>query len=95
MERLGASARDIARLEAAIAAHPTAGDVIPGLRGLRKLRFALAGRGKRGGGRAIYFLMLAEDTVIMLFAYSKSAQEDLSPDQKRAVLALLRELTDG
>jgi hypothetical protein len=38
-----------------IAANPTAGDVIPGSGGCRKVRWASSGRGKRGGARVIYF----------------------------------------
>jgi hypothetical protein len=68
MKRLGASASDIARLEAEIAANPQSGDVIPGLAGLRKIRFALGGKGKRGGGRAIYFLMVSDDLAVLVFA---------------------------
>jgi len=94
MERIGATGRDVSRLETAIAANPTIGDVMPGLGGIRKMRFALAGRGKRGGGRAIYFLMVSDDVAVMLFAYSKSDQEDLTPDQRKAALALLKEMTD-
>lgn len=94
MQRLGATDRDIIRLEETIASNPTAGDVVPGLAGIRKLRFALAGRGKRGGGRAIYFLMVSDDVAVMVFAYSKAAQEDLTADQRKAALAVLKELTD-
>ena len=53
------------------------------------------GRGKRGGGRAIYFLMLADDVAVMLFAYGKSTQEDLTQEQKRGALATVKEITDG
>lgn len=95
IKRLGASAAEIARLEAAIATNPQAGDVIPGLSGLRKIRFALGGKGKRGGGRAIYFLMLSDDLAIMVFAYAKAAQEDLTAEQRKAALALIKEMTDG
>src|SRR5262245_19720140 len=38
-----------------IAFHPLAGDAIPGTGGLRKLRWARAGLGKRGGVRVIYY----------------------------------------
>jgi hypothetical protein len=41
MKRLAASSTDMGRLEAEIAVNPQAGDVIPGLMGLRKIRFAL------------------------------------------------------
>ncbi|MFN7306482.1 MAG: addiction module toxin RelE [Acetobacteraceae bacterium] len=95
MKRLGASSTDMARLEAEIASNPQAGVVIPGLMGLRKLRFALGNKGKRGGGRAIYFLMVSDDVAVLIFAYSKSTQEDLTTEQRRAALALLKEMTDG
>ena len=95
MKRLGASSTDMGRLEAEIAVNPQAGDVIPGLMGLRKIRFSLGNKGKRGGGRAVYFLMVSDDVAIMIFAYAKSAQEDLTTEQRKAVLALLKEMTDG
>ena len=38
-----------------LAYNPRAGDLIPGTGGVRKLRWRLEGRGKRGGGRVIYF----------------------------------------
>jgi hypothetical protein len=98
MKRLGASSTDMGRLEAEIAVNPQAGGVIPGLMGLRKIRFALGNKGnkgKRGGGRAVYFLMVSDDVAVMIFAYEKSAQEDLTMEQRKAALALLKEMTDG
>jgi hypothetical protein len=95
LKRLRASRDDVAEIERAIANNPFTGDVIPGLRGVRKLRFAIGNRGKRGGGRAVYFLMLAEDTAIMLFAYAKNEKEDLSAAEKKSALALISEMLDG
>lgn len=57
LKRLRASPADIEAVERAIAENPTIGVEIPGLSGLRKVRFGMAGRGKRGGGRAIYYFM--------------------------------------
>lgn len=93
MRRIGASPADMLRLETAIATNPRVGDVIPDMLGLRKLRFGLGNRGKRGGGRAIYFLLMADDTAVMVFAYAKSSQEDMTPDQRRAALDLIKEMT--
>ena len=95
LRRLRLSEAEIAALEFAVANDPLSGDVIPGLEGLRKLRFAMGNRGKRGGGRAIYYLLLSDDVAIMITAYAKSEQADLSPDQKRAVLQMIRELKNG
>jgi hypothetical protein len=44
------------QLQEALLADPEAGAMIPGSGGVRKLRWGVAGRGKRGGIRVIYFL---------------------------------------
>jgi hypothetical protein len=91
IKRLNATKSEVGALEAMIAQNPLAGNVIPGLQGIRKIRFAFGGRGKRGGGRAIYFLQVSEELVIMLNAYSKNERDDLTSDQKRLALAILKE----
>lgn len=94
LKRIGATDVEVSILEAAIAADPTSGDVIPGLGGVRKIRFAMGNKGKRGGGRAIYFLIVSDDAAVMLFAYAKNEKEDLTNDEKKAALALLKEILD-
>jgi len=37
-----------------ISRHPDAGDIVPGSGGVRKVRWAAKGKGKRGGVRVIY-----------------------------------------
>lgn len=95
LRRIGASEADARRLEEEIANNPLVGDLIVGLRGLRKLRFRVGNRGKSGGGRAIYYALVARETVVLIFAYSKAEQADLTPDQRKAALAMLEELNDG
>jgi hypothetical protein len=53
-------------LQQALLADPEAGAVIPGSGGVRKLRWGVAGRGKRGGIRVIYFLRARQGQVWML-----------------------------
>ena len=38
-----------------LARNPLAGDLVPGTGGVRKLRWGLEGRGKRGGARVVYY----------------------------------------
>jgi hypothetical protein len=74
---------------------PEAGDLIPGAGGLRKLRWAAAGRGKRGGVRIIYYPFLGRHLIFLLFMYPKNEQADLTPEQKRVLRALVdAETTD-
>ena len=62
---------EYAALQNAIVANPEVGDVIRGSGGVRKLRWGVAGRGKRGGVRVIYYLRLQQGQVWMLTLYAK------------------------
>ena len=60
-----------------IAAHPEAGEVVPGSGGVRKVRWGMAGRGKRGGVRVIYFNRLSAGEIWLLVLYSKVEAENI------------------
>lgn len=72
--------------------NPLAGDVIPGGHGLRKLRVAFEGRGKRGSARVIYYWWSKQDRCYLVFAYAKNVQENLTVDQTRRLADLMREI---
>jgi hypothetical protein len=72
-------------LQNELAANPDAGDVIPGLDGLRKIRLALPGRGKSGAARTLYLLFTRARTVVFLLVYTKNDFEDLSPEVKKVL----------
>lgn len=61
-----------------LARNPLAGDVIPGAGGVRKLRWGLAGRGKRGGARVVYYYHDDAMPIFALTAYAKNERADLS-----------------
>ena len=65
-----------------------AGDEIPGTGGVRKVRFAASGRGKRGGARVIYYYLDDSMPLYALLAYAKNARDDMSPEEKRMVASL-------
>lgn len=62
-----------------IAAHPEAGDVIPGAGGCRKVRWSRAGKGKRGGVRVIHYNQLADGRIYLLLIYAKGVQDNIAP----------------
>ena len=72
-------------LQLALMLRPEAGDLIPGSGGLRKLRWSLSGKGKRGGTRLIYYWQLGSEIIYMLFIYAKSRQGDLTPEQLKTL----------
>ena len=90
--KLKVSAAELEALEGEIASTPLAGDVIQGLKGVRKIRFAYGGKGKRGGGRCIYLVLAVEDSIYLLLAYGKSKQTDLSSKQRKDILAFIEDL---
>jgi hypothetical protein len=71
-----------------IARNPELGDVIPDTGGVRKIRWARAGSGKRGGVRVIYYYHDRDRPLYLLMVYAKAQRENLSPDEKRAVRKL-------
>ena len=72
-------------LQSFLAEHPDAGKIIRGSGGIRKVRWAGSGRGKRGGLRVIYFWWVSKDRMSMLMVYPKSEQDDLQPDQLKQI----------
>ena len=76
---------DYGRAQRMLAAAPEIGDVIEGTGGLRKVRIALPGRGKRGGARFIYYYITCASQIVLLLAYPKNVQDDLSAEQKKAL----------
>ena len=67
----------LSELQSYLVAQPTAGDVVPGTGGVRKLRWARAGMGKRGGVRVLYYLQDAKGRIWLLTVYAKSARENI------------------
>ncbi|HEX2202049.1 MAG TPA: type II toxin-antitoxin system RelE/ParE family toxin [Longimicrobium sp.] len=83
---------DVRALEQALIHDPRAGDVVPGTGGVRKVRVAVEGRGKRGGSRVVYLYVEVRSRIYLLLAYAKNEQADLSPEQARRVRQLVEHL---
>jgi hypothetical protein len=70
-----------------LAMNPTAGDVIPGAEGARKVRWSGSGRGKRGGARIVYFNLDREGILYLIALYAKADQENITAKEiKKATL---------
>lgn len=64
---------------------PTAGDVIPGADGARKVRWSVAGKGERSGVRVIYFNLTEQGVVVLVTMYQKAERAKIQTnDIKRA-----------
>jgi len=76
---------DYRMLQLELVRNPETGRVIRGTGGLRKLRWAASGKGKRGGARVIYYWHPKSQQVLMLFVFAKNERDDLSDAQRRAL----------
>ena len=78
-----------------LAYHPTAGVVVPGTGGVRKLRWGLEGRGKRGGARVIYFFHDMDMPLFLLDAYAKNEKTNLSETQRDRLHYVTKQLVEA
>ena len=69
------------KLQWTLVVNPESGSLIPGTRGLRKLRWDIAGKGKRGGLRIIYYWYMRDEVIYMLLPYKKTEQAELTKKQ--------------
>jgi mRNA-degrading endonuclease RelE of RelBE toxin-antitoxin system len=80
-----------ANLQSHLSNHPTAGAIIPGSKGLRKVRWAASGRGKRGGVRVIYYWHVTPEIITFLDIYPKNEKDNLTQGEIRLLNLLLED----
>ena len=78
------------QLQEALVTRPDMGDIIKGSGGIRKVRWKLEGWGKSGGVRVIYYWVVADGQILMLYTYPKSKQENLTKEQ----VAMLKNIVE-
>lgn len=88
------SDEELVELKNYLASCPELGDVIPGLRGIRKARWQANQKGKRGGARIVYFFYNLNMPLFLLDIYSKSKKDDLTSLEKKLLNQLVDELVD-
>lgn len=88
------TAEEYRQLQLALVENPDSGKVIAGSGGLRKIRWSMAGSGKRGGVRVIYYWAVRRSILLMLMIYAKNEMDDLSPVQLRVLRRLVEEEYD-
>lgn len=87
---LGYTDNDLLVLENMILDNPKIGDVIPGSGGIRKMRFALKDRGKRGGSRVCYVDFAVYEIVYLMAAYGKGKKTNLTEAEKKELRKVVR-----
>lgn len=75
--------------QAELMLNPKLGDVIQGTGGLRKVRVAAKGKGKRGGSRIIYYFLDQKWRFYLLTIYGKNEMPDLNANQRKQLMAFM------
>ncbi|MGH7578499.1 MAG: type II toxin-antitoxin system RelE/ParE family toxin [Longimicrobiales bacterium] len=86
---------DRRKLELLLIENPARGATVAGAGGVRKLRIAVPGRGKRFGARVIYYFRSSKARFYMIAVYGKAAKKDLTPGDKAAISKLVRDMETG
>jgi len=93
-ESLGCDDDDLSELQKAISENPQGYPVIRGTGGVRKIRIALEGRGKRGGARILYVDFVLRGIVGLLYAYPKSEKENIDDKERKTLKAMVEHIND-
>lgn len=64
-------------LQSFLLQYPESGKVVRGSGGVRKVRWAMAGKGKSSGVRIIYYFKKQDDEIWLLTIYSKNEVENI------------------
>ena len=86
---------DREKLVAFVGANPEAGENIPETGGVRKIRWAREGMGKRGGARVIYYYHSKRLPVFLVTAYTKNRKANLSQAERNTMKRLIPILVAG
>ena len=79
-------------LEVFLCEHPEAGDMIQGTGGLRKLRWALPGKGKSGSIRTLYVDFAYFEQIYMIACFKKNEKENLSKAEKIQIKSVIDQI---
>jgi len=75
-----------------LARNPDIGDLITGTGGVRKLRFAIGGKGKRSGVRVIYYFYNQINPIFLFDIYGKNQKIDLTEEDKKTLYSIVKEM---
>lgn len=87
-----ASDEELYNLQFEIMKNPVKGKVVKGTNGAIKIRMALGNKGKRSGGRVIYYWQDINNCIWMLTAFLKKEKSDLTCKEKNEISDIIKEI---
>lgn len=94
-QNMGLNDDDMQCLQIQLLKNPQIGKVIKGTGKLRKMRFALPGRGKSGSSRVLYVDFLLAETIYLIFAYPKNEKDTLTDEECNNIKKLIGRLEES
>jgi hypothetical protein len=94
-QKMGLGDDELRELQETPLQNPKAGDVVPGTGKLRKIRIAIDGQGKRGGGRVAYVDFTVYEAVFLITAYPKNEKDNLSKAERNEIAKVIVRLEHG
>ena len=88
-QKLGLGDNELRQLQEALLQNPKAGAVIQGTKGLRKIRIAFEGQGKRGSGRVAYVDFTICEAIYLITAYPKNEKDNLSKAERNEIAKII------
>ena len=79
-----------AEFQKELAINPEVGDVIAGTGGIRKVRMAAKGKGKRGGARVLYYYFVSQDRIGLLLVYAKGEKDNITQKEKKILASIVK-----
>ena len=92
---MGLDDNDLQCLQAQLLENPQIGNAIKGTGKLRKMRFALPGRGKSGSSRVLYVDFVLAETIYLIFAYPKNEKDNLTDSECNNIKKLIDKIEES
>jgi hypothetical protein len=89
---LGLTDDDLKELQEHLNIYPETGKMIKKTGGVRKMRWAVKGKGKSGGIRVLYIDFISYEKIYLLMVYPKSKKENITDNEKKVIRKLVEEL---
>lgn len=94
-KNMGLNDDDLHRLQDELLKNPMIGSVMRGTGSLRKMRFALEGKGKSGSSRILYVDFVVHEIIFLIYAYPKNEKENISKEERNLYRRLIAQIGEN
>ena len=93
-KEIGLGDDELLSLQIMLLKNPESGPVMEGTGGIRKVRFPIGNKGKRGSVRVCYTDFEEYEVIYLITAFSKDEQENLTKEEKKVLKKLVKSLKE-